>query len=123
MKRYELIKQYLEEQDNDTLVTIWNEHARECCPDDEIFPMDDINEILCGQSAEWLLDRMYYGDFKPCEDFFRFNGYGNLESCMYCNVTDWIFISDLAQYIDEEENDLGDEGLAEILEAEDDEDN
>lgn len=123
MTRYEMIEQYLKEQSNDTLVNIWNEYARECYPDDEIFPMDDINEILSGQTSEWLFDRMYYGDFKPVDDFFTFNGYGNLESCTYCNVTDWIYISDLARYIDDEENDLEDEGLAEILEAADDEDN
>lgn len=119
MTRYEMIKQYLEEQNNGTLVDIWNEYARECCPDDEIFPMDDINEILFGQSAEWLFDRMYYGDFRPVDDFFKFNGYGNLESCTNCNVIDWIDISDLTRYIDDEENDLDDEGLTEILEAED----
>ena len=116
MARYEMIKEYLNMQSEGTLLGFWNEYASACDPDCTIYFMDEIDEILEGQSSQWLFDRMYYGDFRPTDEYFTFNGYGNLESFNKWNLEEHIFTSDLARYIDEEENDLGDVGLAEILE-------
>lgn len=42
--------------------------------------MDVFNEIMSGQEPEWIAQRIYFGDFNPMHEFFRYNGYGNLES-------------------------------------------
>lgn len=48
--------------------------------DDIWMTMDQIDEIIVDQSASWILDRMYYGDFNPRHAYWKFDGYGNLES-------------------------------------------
>ena len=42
--------------------------------------MDQLDDVITDQPASWLLDRMFYGDFNPRHAYWRFNGYGNLES-------------------------------------------
>lgn len=42
--------------------------------------MGVFNEMMEGQEPEWIAHRIYFGDFNPMHEFFRFNGYGNLES-------------------------------------------
>ena len=42
--------------------------------------MDRLDDVIVDQPASWLLDRMFYGDFNPRHAYWRFNGYGNLES-------------------------------------------
>lgn len=49
--------------------------------DDDIWEtMDRLDDVIIDQPASWLLDRMFYGDFNPRHAYWRFNGYGNLES-------------------------------------------
>lgn len=49
--------------------------------DDDIWEtMDRLDEVIVDQPASWLLDRMFYGDFNPRHAYWKFNGYGNLES-------------------------------------------
>lgn len=49
--------------------------------DDDIWEtMDQLYEVVGDQPASWLLDRMFYGDFNPRHKYWKFNGYGNLES-------------------------------------------
>ena len=116
MTRYEMIEDYLNSMDKYDLLDLHNAYATECYPDDFIYRMCDIDEVLEGQSAEWLFNRMYYGDFRPTDEYFTFNGYGNLESFNNWSLDDHIFTSDIARYIDSEENDLGYIGIAKILE-------
>lgn len=38
---------------------------------------DNMNSVY----APWEITRMaFFGDFRPCDDYFYYNGYGNLES-------------------------------------------
>lgn len=46
----------------------------------EWYDMDDLDEIMHGQDAHWIACRVHFGDFNPMDDYFRFDGYGNLES-------------------------------------------
>lgn len=49
--------------------------------DDDLWEtMDRLDDVIVNQPASWLLDRMFYGDFNPRHAYWRFNGYGNLES-------------------------------------------
>ena len=46
----------------------------------EYYYMEDFNFIMEGQTPEFIAHRIHFGDFNPTYDYFRFNGYGNVES-------------------------------------------
>lgn len=48
--------------------------------------MENLDELLGDYTPSEIARMIYYGDFKPCDEFFQFNGYGNLVSC---NGYDW----------------------------------
>lgn len=72
--------------------------------DDRYYSMGDLPELLRGEDPIDLLNRAYfgndldggyidtvrqiYGSFNPNRDYFRFNGYGNLESTNYKDYSD-----------------------------------
>ena len=89
--------------------------------DDEIFDMDMFNDIFDGQTPEYIACRIFYGDFNPNSDYFRFNGYGNLESVWSYELCGAMYLDDIAQYcIDNNEAFCVDE-ICEILESGDNE--
>lgn len=53
--------------------------------DDMIFELQDdvINEMLEGKSPIEIIRLTAYGEFNYTHDYFRFDGYGNLESLPY----------------------------------------
>ena len=42
--------------------------------------MEMFDEIMSGFEPMEIALRIFFGDFNPNDDFFRFNGYANLES-------------------------------------------
>lgn len=47
----------------------------------ERFDMEyDLDMLAKGKGAYWLAFRIHYGDFNPNDDYFNFDGYGNLQS-------------------------------------------
>ena len=48
----------------------------------EVCNMEDLDECLEGYEPSEIINMIFYGDgtFSPNCDYFRFNGYGNLES-------------------------------------------
>ena len=47
----------------------------------ERFDMEyDLDIFAEGNNAYWLACRIFYGDFNPNDDYFNFNGCGNLQS-------------------------------------------
>ena len=50
--------------------------------DDRCYSMDEIDEILGDRKPSEILN-MVSSDFNYNDDYFYFNGYGNLESCNY----------------------------------------
>lgn len=47
------------------------------------YDMDSLEEILYGTETRDLIQMVQYGDFNIHDGYFRFNGYGNLESLTY----------------------------------------
>ncbi len=111
---YEEIKSYLESLNEDSLLYIYNNYLEnEDKYDDSIYSMEDFDEILDGVSP-WEIARMcFYGDFKPADRFFKYNGYGNLVSMDY--VSSEIDIDDIVRYIIDNNDSLYDEAIEEIL--------
>ena len=88
------------------------------CTDDCIYAMENMDEILDGVDTWKLVDMMKHGNFDFQDDFWGFNGYGNLDSYDACVLP--IFASDIADYILLEEDSLGNDEIQEILDGGDD---
>lgn len=45
-----------------------------------LYNMEDFDEMMEGYTPTEIAERIFFGDFNPNNDYFYFNGYGNLES-------------------------------------------
>ena len=62
----------------------------------DFIDMDLFDEFMEGQSPIWIAERIYYGDFNPNDEYFIFNGYGNLVS-----YDEWEANKECEEYINE----------------------
>lgn len=72
--------------------------------DDYIYNMeefDNMNNVF----TPWEIARMaFFGNFRPCDDYFYYNGYGNLESFEYWKEKEnFIDLDMIADYLMEED--------------------
>lgn len=118
MTRYEKIKSVLEDMDTAEIIAVHNEYCNETNNmDDYIYEMGEFDEIM-GSMEPWEIARAcFYGhEFCPAHDYFRFNGYANLESFDFApEGNSGIYISDIADYIDRNEDALNNDEIQEIL--------
>lgn len=56
--------------------------------DDTLYDMDDFDELMYGMKPHDIARKIWFGYFNPMSDYWKFDGYGNLESFEY--VSDWI---------------------------------
>ena len=136
MTMTERIKQYLDEEgtgktfttqdvvdylfDNDDLfcnlleqMDNWNGYLG----DDRWYPMDELDEYLCGKSPSEILG-MVDLSFDVRDDFFRVDGYGDLESCDNPDYSYYLgagFVSDLLEV--RNHMDIEDDELNEMLDS------
>lgn len=62
----------------------------------DFIDMDFFDEYMEGQTPTWIAERIFYGDFNPNDEYFKFNGYGNLES-----YDEWKANKECEEYINE----------------------
>lgn len=75
----------------------------------EYYEMEDFNLFMEGHTPEYIANRIYFGNFDPTDDYFRFNGYGNIET-----ISKWELkhiIEDWADDIVEAYKELTNEGV------------
>jgi hypothetical protein len=85
------------------IVILHNEYCRNMSYyDDEIFDNDPyiINELFSEPFD--ALKSMYYGQYDPNDAFFKFDGYGNLESIEDYDILDYVDIKGIVQNIIED---------------------
>lgn len=114
--RRDAIREYIENLSDYGQVDLWNDYcdARNY-NGDRIESMEDFNDRFCGMSPLDII-RCLNGDFDPNDTWFYFDGSGNC--CSTCYPEDEIISQDdIAEYVDEHENDLNDFGLTELLES------
>ena len=87
------------------------------CTDNCIYAMDEIEEILDGVDKWELVRMVQFGDFDCTEEFWGFNGYGNLVSYNAWELP--IYAEDIADFILWKEDSLGNDEIKEILDGED----
>ena len=118
--KIEQIKDYLENLSDDDLLYIY----LNCCDETEdfdsnIYSMDDFDEIM-ESTKPWEVARAcYFGDFRPCDKYFEFNGYGNIVSFNY--ISDKVDIDEIANFIVDNSNPLNDVEIENILNGENEE--
>ena len=61
-----------------------------------VWDMSMFDEAMHGFTAVDIANRIHYGEFNPSHEFFRFDGYGNLES-----LTDYCYGEELQDRHDE----------------------
>lgn len=113
--KYEVFADLFNDLDSETKVSIFNAYASEYRPDDQLFDFDEdflntyfIDPASCARA-------LFFGDVKNwCDEYIRFNGYGNLESLSKYEVDDYInnYVDDIfnhpeiwCDYIDDDEID------------------
>lgn len=121
MTRFEKIREAIDEMHGSEIVDLHNEYCDAVnYPDDHIYSMEEFDEIMSGMTPWEIARAAYYsGKFCPACDWFWFNGYGNLESSDF--VLESVDADAIAKYIDENDDDLGNSDIADILEAEEEE--
>ena len=75
----------------------------------EYYEMDQFNELMSGHDPEFIAHRTFFGNFNPTHDYFRFNGYGNIET-----ISNWELervMEDWADDIVERYKELSEEGV------------
>lgn len=116
MSKLDAVRETLENMTDSDLLSVHREYCEQVnAYDDTIYSMDEFNEIMSGQDADWIANRIYYGDYNPTADYFRFNGYGNIESVFSFQLSEYIDTDTIAEWITEHENALYNDEIQEIL--------
>lgn len=85
---------------NEEIADAWNLRCDEDdYMDERIEYMDSFDELFCSLKPSEIAEKVYRRDFCTGDDFFAFNGYGNLES--FSDVDDYSRFSyeELAEYL------------------------
>ena len=115
MDKRELIEELVENLSNDDLIYLHRNYLDEVNGYYEIYSSDEFDEIMNGRAPEWIAHRIFYGDYNPAAPYFKFNGYGNIQSIFEFELTEYIEIDEIVAYIIENENALYNDEIQAIL--------
>lgn len=116
MTKREKIIDLIQEMDTSEQVYLHNEYCYATNNyDDEIFTIDQLDELCSGQDAFWVACRCFYGDFKPSAEYIKFNGYGNFQSIYQFEIPDYIDENEIATYILDNDIDFENSDIRYIL--------
>lgn len=117
-QKVEQIKAILNDMYDDELVEIHNCYCEANNNyDDQIFQNDDatLDDVMGECTFSKAACKLHYSDYNYNDHYFWFDGYGNLESSN--DPKDNIFVYDIARYVIDNENDLGNMDLREAIEG------
>lgn len=118
MEKRQKLVDYINGMDADEKIALHNAYCDAAnCMDDYIYEMEELEEVLDGVEKWELVNMIRFGDFDFMKDFWKVNGYGNLDSYGAWELP--IFASDIADYILSEEDALGNDKVQKILDEED----
>ena len=112
------VKEMLMDMDDCDLVAIHNEYCEKVnYVDDMIYSMGEFDEIYPadGKSALDIIRDAMGGSFNPDDDWFRWNGWGNLDSTDTPDEGDWIDIDEIADYIVENDDALRNDEIRDLM--------
>ena len=121
MKRYDEIREVLENLDSYEVVSAWNRYCEEnSYYDDMVYPMYEFDDLMYGLKPSEIVAKLD-SSFDINDDFFTWDSYGEVVSFNYISDSS-IDLDDLADYMDEHEEDFDIDEIKEIFNDEDDED-
>ena len=121
MTKTEMIKDLLENMSESQLYIITNEYFDKAeYYDDRIYDMEEFDEMISGMSPWNIATKIFYGDFNPYHNYFKFDGYSNLQSFDY--ISDEVDLEKIADYIIDNDEDFDNSDIREILDEENEED-
>ena len=121
MTKTEMIKGLLENMSESQLYIISNEYFDKTnYYDDRIYDMDEFDEIMSGMSPSDIALKIFYGDFRPNDHYFKFDGCANFQSFDY--ISDEVDLEEIADYIVDNDEDFDNSDIREILDEDDEED-
>jgi hypothetical protein len=92
------VAEIISDLDDWDLLDLHNEYCRaNNYYDDEIFDMAMIDDLLYEAKPSKILMMAYYGDFNPNHGYFRFDGYGNLDSFDF--LRDVVDCEEIAEFV------------------------
>ena len=118
MDKKEMIIEWLENQSTNAAIYVWNRYCEETCQTDSyIFSMEEFNDEMRDFEPFEIANRISYGTYTSGDNYFWFNGYGNLESADCPEVEDNspFCAEEVAEYCVENEEDLGVLDIQDIL--------
>lgn len=122
MTLYNRILDTLKDMDRDDLCYIWARYCDEVNrPDDQIYSMWDFEELFAGTDKFELVRMCFYGSFNPNDDYFSFDGYGNLTSTDY--PESWMELEEVAAFIFSTMDSLENDDIQDILDEYEERDN
>ena len=67
-----------------------------------IYNMDEFDEMLSGKTPTEIVNSIRYGGFASTDEYFRFNGYGNIESLSYADIEEELdsYLGEIADCIE-----------------------
>ena len=99
---YDFIIDYLAQLKDDELMDLWNNYCCEERMDDYIYYNDEyFFEEYFANNVDEAVRTVCYGDYRYRDTFVIFNGYGNLESFDDWKLDSYIYIEDLASYLED----------------------
>lgn len=124
----EALEDYISNLDTANLISLWNQYVSEANRmDDYIYSMDSFDEMHDGMKPWDIVRAAYYsGKFCPADDWYWYNGYGNLVSSDWPEREDAspYYLDEIIDYIIDNKDDLGNSdirALLDELESEEDE--
>lgn len=123
MTREQAILEYIKECDTDTLLNVVTDvNSYDGYFDGLVWvDMEELDTYLEGYTPTEIAQKCQFGDFNISDEYFRFDGYENLESC---NDWEWKRQVDdsrdeIAEYLLDFKGDVWDEKLQAMLDADD----
>ena len=99
---YDFIIDYLINLKDDELLDLWNRYCYEENMDDCIYYNDEyFFEEYFANNVTGAVRVVCYGDYRYRDQYVVFDGYGNLESFDEHFLDNYIYISDLASYLED----------------------
>lgn len=116
MTKYEkidAIKEVLDNLDDDELFSIHCDYCDAACyPDERMFGMDEFDDLYCDNKPMEIAEAVCGTNFSTNDDYFWYNGYGNLESGY---ASDHVDTEEVAKWMLEHEDPLDNDDIQELF--------
>ena len=117
MTKREKLIDLLQEMNYPELVLLYNDYCAAIDDfDNQIYDLDQFDEMLDGLNPFDIATKIHYGDFNPAYEYFTFNGYGNIQSICKWEIDRFVDINDIVDYILKKNFDFDSNDILYILE-------